>query len=199
MLWVLTQLNPLTQIFGTGNLRASFDLPVVFFHTPGLFLTSEAAVVFFNLIGLGLLLSVLPRHNVRLGLIIAAFILAAVALKMLITAAFANPRGALAWMTPGVMLGFSMGVMALLVGVLSFGYRTRLWLSVLCIMLALAAINLAPDNPYFNLPPRLASGRVSHLLSFSAVLRALSELWPLLALAYLAALIRGAGKRRGNE
>ena len=29
-----------------------------------------------------------------------------------------------------------------------------------------------------------------------AILRALSELWPLLALAYLAALIRGAGKRR---
>ncbi len=109
---------------------------------------------------------------------------------MLIAAVFTNPRGAFAWMTPGVMLGFSMGVMALLVGLLSLGHRARLWLSMLFILLALAAINLAPDNPYFSVPPQLASGRASHLLSFSAILRALSELWPLLALAYLTALLR---------
>jgi VanZ family protein len=184
-LWVITHLDPLTQIFGTGNLRATFELPVYFFHTPGLLLTAEAAVVFFNLLGLGLMLSTLLRQNARRGFIIAGFILTAIALKMLITAIFANPRGAFAWMTPGVMLGFSMGVMVLLVGLLSLGHQARLWLAILCIVLALAAINLAPDNPYFNVPPPLASGRASHLLSFSAILRALSELWPLLALAYL--------------
>lgn len=195
-LWVITQLDPLTQIFGTGNLRATFDLPVYFFHTPGKLLSAEAAVVFFNLLGLGLMLSALLRHNARRGIIIAAFLIAAMALKMLITATLAYPRGAFTWMTPGVMLGFSMGVMALLVGALSFGYRIRLWLALGCIVCALAAINLAPDNPYFNMPPRLAGGRVSHLLSFSAVLRALSELWPLLALTYLVTLIRDAGNRR---
>ncbi len=199
VLWIVAQLDPLTQIFGTGNLRATFDLPVYFFHTPGLLLSAEAAVVFFNLLGLGLLLSTLLRHNASRGIVMAAFIIAAFALKMLITAAFANPRGAFAWMTPGVMVGFSMGVMVLLVGVLSFGYRVRLWLSMLCIVLALAAINLAPDNPYFNMPPQLASGRVSHLLSFSAVLRALSELWPLLALAYLVALARGCRGHRDQD
>lgn len=189
-LWVVTQLDPLTQIFGTGNLRTTFDLPVYFFHTPGLLLSAEAAVVFFNLLGLGLLLSTLLRQNSRRGAVIAGFIMAAIALKMIITAVLANPRGAFAWMTPGVMLGFSMGVMVLLVGMLSLGHRVRLWLSLLCIVLALAAINLAPDNPYFNMPPRLAAGRVSHLLSFSAVLRALSELWPLLALVYLITVAR---------
>ena len=103
-LWVIAQLDPLMQMFGTGYLRATFDLPVYFFHTPGLLLSVEAAVVFFNLLGLGLLLSALLRHDARHGLIIATFILAAVALKMMITATFANPRGAFAWMTPGVML-----------------------------------------------------------------------------------------------
>ena len=73
------------------------------------------------------------------------------------------------------MLGFCMGVMVLLVGPLSFSHRTRLWLAMLFLLLALAAINLAPDNPYFSIPPRLAGGRVSHLFSFSAILRALSE------------------------
>jgi hypothetical protein len=59
--------------------------------------------------------------------------------------------------------------------------------ALLCIALALAAINLAPDNPYFSLPPQLTSGRTSHFLSFTSILRALSELWPLLAMSYLCA------------
>jgi VanZ family protein len=189
-LWVIAQLNPLTQIFGTGNLRATFDLPVYFFHTPGLLLSAEAAVVFFNLLGLGLMLSTLLQPDARRILVIGAFIMAAIALKILVTAIVERPHAALVWITPGVTLGLSMGLMVLLVGLVSFGHRARLWLSVLFILLALAAINLAPDNPYFNLPPQLAGGRISHLLSFSAILRALSELWPLLALAYLITLAR---------
>jgi hypothetical protein len=190
VLWVLAQLDPLTQLFGTGNLRDSFDLPVLFFHTPGKLLTAEAAVVFFNLLGLGLLLSTLLRPERHRGLVIAACIASAIGLKMLVSAVFLGPRGAWSWITPGIALGFCMGAMVLLVGLLSFGRRARLWLAMACIVLALAAINLAPDNPYFSLPPRLAGGRVSHLLSFSEILRALSELWPLLALAYLIASLR---------
>ena len=196
VLWVVAQLDPVTQMFGTGHLRATFDLPVYFFHTPGRYLTAEAAVVFFNLLGLGLLLSTLLRADTHRGLVIAGFIVAAIALKIGITAVFSKSQGALAWVTPGVMLGLSMGAMVLLVGLLSFGHRTRLWLSMLFILFALAAINLAPDNPYFSAPPQLASGRVSHLLSFSAILRAFSELWPLLALSYLLALSRQNHARR---
>jgi VanZ family protein len=189
-LWVLSQLNPLTQLFGTGNLRNSFDLPVLFFHTPGLFLTAEAAVVFFNLLGLGLLLSTLLRQDSRRGPVIAAFIAAAIALKMLVSTVYFGWHGLWSWITPGAALGFCLGATVLLAGLLPLGHRTRLWLAMACMVLALAAINLAPDNPYFSLPPQLASGRVSHLLSFSEILRALSELWPLLALAYLAASLR---------
>jgi VanZ family protein len=199
MLWVFSQLNPLTQLFGTGYLRNTFDLPELFFHTPGLLLTAEAAVVFFNLLGLGLLLSTLLRPESRRGLVIAAFILSAILLKMLVSTVYSGPRGAFAWITPGVALGFCMGAMVLLVGLLSFGHGARLWLATLCILLALAAINLAPDNPYFSLPPPLAAGGVSHLLSFSEILRALSELWPLLALAYLAASLRGQLIMRGKH
>jgi len=189
-LWVITHLYPVTQLFGTGHLRNTFDLPVYFFHTPGRWLTAEATVVFFNLLGLGLLLSTLLRENARRGTVIAGFIISAIVLKMLIAAVFANPRGALAWMTPGTMLGLSMGVMVLLVGLLSLEQQARLWLAAIFILIALAATNLAPDNPYFSPLPRLASGRVSHLLSFSNILRALSELWPLLALAYLGTALR---------
>ena len=58
-----------------------------------------------------------------------------------------------------------------------------------------AVINFAPDNPYFSLPPALASGKYSHILSLSGILRAISELWPLLALWYLATSLWARGRR----
>ena len=84
----------------------------------------------------------------------------------------------------GAMLGLLLGAM-LLAGLLTLGHTARLLLALVSLFVALAAINLAPDNPYFSLPPQLTSGRPSHFLSFSAILRALSELWPLIALSYL--------------
>ena len=184
VLWVVTHLNPLTQVFGTGNLRETFELPVYLFHTPSRLLSAEATVVFFNLLGIGLLLSALLRMETRRGLVIGAVIMAALACKILIYVVAGKPQGAWAWMTPGAMLGLFLGA-TLLAGLPTFSHATRLVLALVSIFLALAAINLAPDNPYFSMPPQLASGRPSHLLGFSAILRALSELWPLLALSYL--------------
>ena len=52
---------------------------------------------------------------------------------------------------------------------------------------AIVAINVAPGNPYQTVPPQLLAGP-SHFLSFSGIVRALSELWPFLAVAYTAAV-----------
>ncbi len=187
-LWIVTQLNPFSQVFGTGNLRGTFDLPHWLFHTPNLLLSAEATVVFLNLLAVGLLLSTLVRAEARRGLVITLTIAAALACKMLITAFLDKPQGAWAWMTPGAMFGLALGA-ALLAGALALGQLARLVLALLAMLLALAAINLAPDNPYFSLPSRLTGGRASHFLSFSAILRALSELWPLIALSYLGAAL----------
>ncbi len=198
-LWIVTHLNPLTQVFGTGHLRATFDLPDPLFHTPSLLLSAEASVVFFNLLGVGLLLSTLLHAESRRGLVIGVVIAAAIACKMLINLFLAKPLGAWAWMTPGALLGLLLGT-TLLAGLLTFGRRARLALALLCLLMALAAINLAPDNPYFSLPPQLTSGKASHFLSFSSILGALSELWPLIALGYLCvALWHSRTRRLYNE
>jgi VanZ family protein len=182
--WIATHLNPWTQVFGTGHLRQTFDLPEVFTHTPSRLLSAEATVVFFNLLGIGLLLSTLLRAEIRRGIVISIVIATALGLKMLLSAALGKPQGVWAWTTPGAMLGLLLGA-TLLSGLLVLKQRARLLLAGVCIVLALAAINLAPENPYFTLPRQLTSGRASHFLSISGILRALSELWPLLALSYL--------------
>jgi hypothetical protein len=186
VLWIAANLNPLTQVFGTGLLRATFDLPEFLDHTPTRLLTSEAAVVFFNLLGIGLLLSTVLSADRRRGTIIVLVIGAALAVKMLIFVAMGKPHGAWAWMTPGVLLGLAVGGV-LLFALLPLAPGARLAIALLSTLLALAAINFAPDNPYFSPPATLASGRLSHTLSLFGILRAVSELWPLLALAYLTA------------
>src|SRR5262249_26016561 len=80
-LWVLTQLHPTTQLLGPGAMRAMFDLPAYFEHTPQLVLTGEAIVVFLNLVGLGLMVAALTRRPARPMLITAVVTGAGLVLK----------------------------------------------------------------------------------------------------------------------
>jgi VanZ family protein len=62
-LWLVTQLHPTAQLFGTGNLRDTFDVPGWIIHTPHLQLAAEAAVAGFNVLGLGLVVFALTRKT----------------------------------------------------------------------------------------------------------------------------------------
>jgi VanZ family protein len=182
-LWLIAQLNPVAQLFGTGAVRGVFDLPVYLVHTPQLVVSTEAVVVFFNLAGLGLALAALARPAVRPMPMIAAAVGAGAILKTA-AAALVSPAHPFGWLTPGVSFGLLGGWLALY-ALRRLPGRLQLAVAALCIVTATAAINLAPDNPYQDLPFRLVAGGTSHYLSFSGIVRALSELWPLLAVGYL--------------
>lgn len=183
-LWLLTQLHPTTQLFGTGAVRTTFDLPAQFAHTPRLALSSEAVVALLNLVGLGLLISALMRDASRRALVIGAVIGAALVIKVVVALAVVKAASPFAWATPGVALG-SVGGAILLSGFTRLPRAGQLALAAFCIVAATAAINLAPDNPYQSLPPQFLARGAVHFLSFSGIVRALSELWPLLAVSYL--------------
>ena len=185
VLWLITQFHPTAQLFGTGALRATFELPAHFAHTPLLAFASEAVVVMFNLLGVGLLLSALMRGTPRTMLVIGCAIGAALAVKVLSAVALLQSSTPLAWLTPGVAAGLAAG-WVLLFAAVRLPRLAQLAIAAACITIATAAINLAPDNPYLSVPPRLLTRGASHFLSFSGIVRALSELWPLLAIGYLA-------------
>ena len=182
-LWIPTQLHPTAQLFGTGAMRAMFDLPVYFVHTPQLVLSTEAIVVFLNLVGLGLTLSALMRPGGR-PMLIAAIVTGTGLVFKSAAAALGKAAHPFVWLTPGVSFGLLAGWLALY-ALVHLPRRAQLALAALCILSATAAINLAPDNPYQSVPPQFIAGGPSHYLSFSGFARALSELWPLLAVAYL--------------
>ena len=184
-LWLITQFHPITQLFGTGSLRVTFDLPVVFTHTPQFALSAEAAVVLFNLLGVGLMMSAFMRSAARPMLAAGALIAAALLIKTVTAAMLVKAAALFAWLTPGVTLGLLSG-WALLYGAVRLPRTAKLAVAALSIALATAVINIAPGNPYQSVPPQLIAGGASHFMSFTGIVRALSELWPLLAAGFLA-------------
>lgn len=183
-LWLFTHLHPTAQLFGTGNLRNTFDLPVYMIHTPGRLISAEAVVVFMNLVGLGLLVAGLTRGGIRRLRIIAALIGAGLVVKIAAAVALFGAPGPLVWLTPGVALGLVAGAL-LLRPLLSLPRTARTVTALVCFCAAVAVINFAPDNPYQTAPAKLVPGSTTHLLRFSNIVRALSELWPFLVVGFL--------------
>lgn len=187
-IWLVTQLHPNAQLFGTGNLRDTFDLPDWGTHTPQLLVATEAAVAGLNLLGVGLVLYALGRRTVPRGWAVAAVLVFALAGKALAAFAFARGAPPFAWITPGVLIGVLVSAVVLY-GLTHASRRTQWILAGASFAAAVAVINVAPDNPYQTIPPQLLVGP-THILSFSAIVRALSELWPFLAMIYTATVVR---------
>lgn len=205
-LWIATQFHPSAQLFGTGGIRATFELSAQFAHTPLLALSAEAMVVLFNLLGVGLLLAACMREGERPTRPIAVVVGAALLIKAYTAAVLVKAATPLSWLTPGVLLGLAAGWLLLLAAV-RLPQRGRLAAAAACIAAATVAINLAPVNPYLSPSPRLLARGASHFLNFSGIVRALSELWPLLAVSYLvfafgerkSGAASAAGARRGHH
>lgn len=195
-LWLLTHLHPTAQAFGTGNLHNTFELPAYIVHTPQRLISAEALIVFFNLLGLGLLISSIARSPRRAFSLVAAVVAAGLALRAVAATMIFDSPNLLSWLTPGVALGLLAGALTLML-LLRLPQTPKFLLAILCLGTAVAVINLAPENPYQTIPPKLLPGATTHLLRFSSIARALAELWPFLAVAYLAAATLGSRPRRG--
>lgn len=184
-IWLITQLHPTAQLFGTGNLRDTFELPVWLIHTPQLLVAVEAAVAGLNMLGVGLVVFALTRETMPRALAAAAVLGTGFAAKTFTSFTLAKAAGPFAWLTPGVVLGGLLSAVSLYG--LSHVPRSIQWIvAFLSIAAAVVVINIGPENPYQTLPPQLLAGGATHFLSFSGLVRALSELWPFLVIIYTA-------------
>lgn len=195
-LWLVTALHPTAQLFGTGDLRATLQLPVWVLHKPHISIAAEAAVVCLNLLGVGLLIATVLRPGARLARLVSAATAAALLIKA-IAAAGVKSASLWSWLTPGVTLGLLLGAALLYVGA-RLRERPAALCGAIAITLAVVVINVAPGNPYQSVPRQFLAGGASHFLSYTGIVRALSEAWPLLAVAYLlaAAMSWGVGSGR---
>jgi hypothetical protein len=155
---------------------------VLLIRRPPLLLTAEAAVAAFNVLGVGLIVLALTRDTKPRFLALAALLCAALIAKGFAATAIVKSTGLLSWFTPGAAVGLLTGAIALYI-LASAPRRTQWIAAVLCLAAAIAATNVGPENPYQAVPAHFLAGP-RHFLSFSSIVRALSELWPFLALTY---------------
>jgi VanZ family protein len=180
MLWLLTQLNPETFLFGNGNLRGLFDLPAAFDFEAGRFIGLEMATVAAHTLAFALLGSRLAlNHPVLLPL---ALLGAAMAVKSFAIMLLMQSVHGFAWLTPGTLGGLALGVL-LWTGALIRPTGERQALAAMALMLATVLANLMPDNPY--LENTLRVWQQGHFLNFNGLTRLASSLWPFLALPWL--------------
>ncbi len=193
VLWLFSQLNPATLLFGSGDLRDLLAGAQGTAYAAKFFAAIEAAVAAANLAACGLLASALlnatpparvPSRARNLGLLIGL-----VALALLVkTFAFAivmRAENVLAWLTPGAQAGLAAGI-ALALAAFWLPRSARLALAAVLLMAATVLVNLAPPNPY--LAASLKVWQQGHFLNFNGLTHLVSAMWPFAALGYLVSL-----------
>lgn len=192
-LWLFTQLNPETLLFGTGDLRDLFESLPSTLHPAELFVRIEGTVAAANLVAVSLLAGALVRARARRAHVLLAVLAAALAIRSGAFAVLFRPADMFAWATLGAAYGLAIGAALALPGTF-LSRRTAIALAGVLLMGATVLVNVAPENPY--LAHSLQVWRQGHFLNFNGLTRIVSMLWPFGALAYvLAVAARGRGTR----
>jgi VanZ family protein len=181
-LWLFTQLNPETLLFGNGDLRELLERPPTPLHPAEVFIQMEAAVAACNLVAVGLFASSLTQDGQPLRRLLLAPLAAALALKTIAVGVLLKAQNVFAWLTPGALLGLTGGTLVLML-VLALPRAARPALAGLLLMGATVLVNLAPENPY--LANAIQQWPHGYFLNFNGVTHLVSLMWPFAALFYL--------------
>ncbi|KAF7600755.1 MAG: hypothetical protein CGU28_11165 [Candidatus Dactylopiibacterium carminicum] len=181
-LWWLTQLEPRSPLFGTGDLRFLFDLPAPVAFSARRYMLLELAVAAFGTVSVGLL--VLRCMCLRRFHVVVLVLLAGLGLRSLAGALFLVPPDALQWAGSGAWRGLLIGLAALAV-VSRLPRWSQHSLASLTLLCATALMNLMPDNPFIDASVRTL--QQGHFLSFHGLTRLTVAVWPFLALVFLSA------------
>lgn len=184
-LWLLTQFNPETLLFGSGDLRVLFASPTSELHPAEHFIRIEAVVAGAQTLALGLFLALLGARAQPGRSLFVALLLGALALRTFAYGMLFSPQDALIWVTPGAMFGLAGGA---LTAILAMGLPRVMQVALcgLALMAATAVVNLAPENPY--LVSSLAVWRQGHFFNLNGLTRVVSAAWPFAAIACLLAI-----------
>ncbi|HZW23526.1 VanZ family protein [Noviherbaspirillum sp.] len=197
-LWPLAQIYPQGYLFGHGQvmpvlsnwlsdwLETPVDLVAILASDIHLsvqeYWLAETLITAFGMIGAVLTLSILLRKQAPKPVLLALFLMIAVAVKVMANAVLFTPANALAWLTPGAKGGLVIGTMML--GGLAYAPAVaQRRLAALCLVLAFIAINLVPANPYFV--ATLQAWTQGKFLNFNGAAHFLSIFWPFFALWFL--------------
>lgn len=191
-LWLGTQLNPASLLFGAGDLRDLFQQPVGTAYEADVFVAIEALTAACNLVAVGLMASAILAPGGPVLRALAGLIGLALLVKTGAFAILMHAEDVLLWLTPGALIGLAVGIPLLSAAAL-LPRILRLGIAAVLLMCATVLVNMAPANPYFA--SILSVWGQGNFLNFNGLTRLLSSVWPFAAMSYLF-LLSG---RQGDE
>ena len=181
-LWLFTQLNPATLLFGAGDLRGFVNAQGAAAHPAALFISIEALTTAANLVAVALLASVIAAPGQPIRLIVVSLLGCALAVRTVAFAILVRAEHVFDWLTPGAAQGLALGLVGAFAA-LALPRAGRLVLAAVLLMAATVLVNLAPSNPY--LAVTLGEWQPGRFLNFNGLTRLVTSAWPFVALAYL--------------
>ena len=176
--WLISQVNPGIPLFA-----ATFDPSLELMpDLAGTLL--QAAQSAFNVVGIGLFLSLLLRRRRDFGVAVFALIGLALLLKGIAAALLLKSAAWESWVKLGVLLGVGAGALVLLLA-MRLPRPARTTLCAIALLSSLVAPLLAPDLWQARAPLALFDWPYGQLLNFNGLTHAVLVLWPLAASAYL--------------
>ena len=188
-IWLAVQVNPGIPLFAiVFNPSAEFGAAV---NAPeaGATIDHAAALVegahsAFQLLGVGLFLSLLLRERRFVGGAVLLLLGAALAAKGIAAAVLLKPAAWEHWLSPGVSTGVAAGALLLLAAIW-LPRPAQLAVATVALLSSLFTTLLAPDLLFARPPLSLFAWSYGHLLHFNGLTHLVLLIWPVVASAYL--------------
>lgn len=189
VIWLAVQVNPGIPLFAivfdpSVELAAKTGMSATRVETDVAAALVEGAHSAFQLLGVGLFLSLLMRERRSVGGAVLLLIGAALFAKGMAAIFLLKPAAWEHWLSPGVSTGVAAGALLLLAAI-SLPRPAQVAFAAVALLLSLLTTLLAPDLLFARAPLSMFSWSYGHLLNFNGLTHMVLLLWPLVASAYL--------------
>ncbi len=191
-IWLAVQVNPGIPLFATmfesaPQYGAAAGMSPIAAAGDRAAALVEGAHSAFQLLGVGLFLSLLVRERRFVGGAVLLLIGTALLVKGVAAAVLLKPDAWEHWMSPGVSAGIAIGALLLLVAIW-LPRPVQVAAATVALLSSLLAALLAPELLFARPPLALFAWSYGHLLNFNGLTHTVLLVWPVVASAYLFAL-----------
>lgn len=182
--WIFAQLNPAIPFFEAGHIANPFDAASAHPYNP-LVLMPQAVGITLNVCGFVLFVALLMRPGRSVLVNVMLLLAAGFIIKVAMAALMLKAPQMIDWIAPARVIGLTSGL--ILAAYFSrFGYRWRAFCATLFVFAGGLMAKITSIYGAFDETLRLFDWPHGQLVNFASLTRWMHEIWPLVAVIFLA-------------
>ena len=182
--WIFAQLNPAIPFFAAGHIANPFDALNAHPYNP-LILLPQAIGITLNVCGFVMFVALLMRPNRSVMLNVLLLLAVGLLIKVAMAALMLKAPQMVDWLAPATVIGLTSGL--LLAAYFSrLSYRWRAFCATLFVFAGGLMAKITSIYGAFDETLRLFAWPHGQLVNFASLTRWMHEIWPLVAVIFLA-------------